>query len=121
VPWHLTTVEFVSRQVADSLDDGGVYAVNMIDYPPLGSPCPCRDARAVFAHTSRCSRRPSGSPAGRRQLRAGRPDDDLRLEAGRGRGDGWDVLAADRRSRWIGDAPVLTDDYAPVDQLLTDP
>src|SRR6185312_8318304 len=33
VPWHLTTRE-VAEQVRDVLTGGGVYAVNVIDYPP---------------------------------------------------------------------------------------
>ena len=32
---------------------------------------------------------------------------------------GWDLIDGDRSTAWIGDAPLLTDDYAPVDQLLT--
>ena len=31
---------------------------------------------------------------------------------------GWTVLAGSTLDRWVGDAPVLTDDYAPVAQLL---
>ena len=32
---------------------------------------------------------------------------------------GWDALEGDGLDAWIGDAPVLNDDFAPVDQLLT--
>jgi hypothetical protein len=32
---------------------------------------------------------------------------------------GWEVKAGDDLTAWVGDAPILTDDYAPVDQLLT--
>jgi MFS family permease len=35
VPWHLTTAEFVA-DVRRVLRPGGLYALNMIDYPPLG-------------------------------------------------------------------------------------
>ena len=31
----------------------------------------------------------------------------------------WDALAGAGLAAWVGDAPVLTDDHAPVDQLLT--
>ena len=31
----------------------------------------------------------------------------------------WSLLTGPELAAWIGDAPVLTDDYAPVDQLLT--
>jgi hypothetical protein len=36
-----------------------------------------------------------------------------------GRGVPWDVISGEELAAWIGNAPVLTDDYAPVDQLLT--
>lgn len=32
---------------------------------------------------------------------------------------GWDHLSGAALRSWVGDATVLTDDYAPVDQLLT--
>ena len=31
----------------------------------------------------------------------------------------WNVISGTELARWTGAAPVLTDDYAPVDQLLT--
>ena len=34
------------------------------------------------------------------------------------RGTGWTLVDGDALDAWIGDSPVLTDDYAPVDQLL---
>ena len=41
------------------------------------------------------------------------------LSSGGRRGLGWSALSGAELDRWIGDAPVLTDDHAPVDQLLT--
>jgi hypothetical protein len=35
------------------------------------------------------------------------------------RGLGWGVLTGEELADWAGEAPVLTDDFAPVDQLLT--
>ena len=35
------------------------------------------------------------------------------------RGSSWRALEGEALRQWVGDAPVLTDDYAPVDQLLT--
>ena len=35
------------------------------------------------------------------------------------RGTDWDVITGPELVTWVGDAEVLTDDYAPVDQLLT--
>ena len=34
------------------------------------------------------------------------------------RGTGWTLVDGDDLDAWVGDSPVLTDDYAPVDQLL---
>ena len=34
------------------------------------------------------------------------------------RGTGWTLVRAPALDAWVGDSPVLTDDYAPVDQLL---
>jgi hypothetical protein len=35
------------------------------------------------------------------------------------RGADWDVITGADLAKWTGEASVLTDDYAPVDQLLT--
>jgi hypothetical protein len=35
------------------------------------------------------------------------------------RGAAWDVITGAELAKWTGNASVLTDDYAPVDQLLT--
>jgi hypothetical protein len=35
------------------------------------------------------------------------------------RGTDWGVITGPELVRWVGDAEVLSDDYAPVDQLLT--
>ncbi|MGH3458040.1 MAG: fused MFS/spermidine synthase, partial [Aeromicrobium sp.] len=35
------------------------------------------------------------------------------------RGVAWDVVTGADLDRWLGNARVLTDQYAPVDQLLT--
>ena len=34
------------------------------------------------------------------------------------RGTGWTLVDGADLDAWVGDSPVLTDDYAPVDQLL---
>ena len=34
-------------------------------------------------------------------------------------GVGWRVIEGAELEAWVGDVPVLTDDFAPVDQLLT--
>ena len=35
VPWHLTTTEFL-EEIERVLRPGGMYVMNLIDYPPLG-------------------------------------------------------------------------------------
>ena len=52
-----------------------------------------------------------------------RLDEPLDLEALRSgfaaQGLEWEVVEGAELDAWIGDSPVLTDDFAPVDQLLT--
>ena len=126
VPWHLTTKEFLS-DVRRVLVPGGTYALNVIDYPPNRLiRAELATVSAVFTHVAVVA-----------------PEAAL---AGRGRGSNFLVLASDQPlplaqlrpliatvaepaivldgpelSAFIGDARVLTDDYAPVDQLLVGP
>ena len=121
VPWHLTTAEMVA-QVERVLRPGGVYVLNVIDNPPLAF------ARAesatlldAFAHVAVMAPPDvlAGQAGGNLVLVAS--DDPIdtgslsRRAAARGEPDS---VTADAR-RFAGDAPVLTDDDAPVDQLLT--
>ncbi|GAB3990858.1 fused MFS/spermidine synthase [Nocardioides marmoraquaticus] len=122
VPWHLTTREAVG-DVARVLD-GGVYAVNLIDYPPLGfARAEVATLRAVFDHVVLASDPATlaGEEGGNLVAVASeRPLDVGAVEAGFTEQDlAWGVLAGDDLDAWVGDARVLTDDYAPVDQLLT--
>ncbi len=120
VPWHLTTTEWMG-EVKRVLRPGGIYAMNVIDDPPLEMlKAEAATLLGVFA--------------------------DVRLitvagEDGRPGGGNAILLASDRpmpkaiRSRAFGattynlpavkwlasDAEPLRDDYAPVDQLITRP
>lgn len=112
VPWHLTTVE-VAAELDRLLRDDGVYAVNLIDGP---------DARFVAAQLATLSEhfdhvavidppstRESGGLFNRVVLASDRPLAEPEIGAIDGRyveGDPW------------GDGRVLTDDFAPVDQLM---
>lgn len=125
VPWHLTTVEFV-EQVAAGLRPGGVYAVNTIDHPPLAfARAHAATLAEVFEHTAVIApaERLSGAQGGNFVLVAS--DDALSLAelderlASWDSGERWEVISGAQVDEWVGDAPVLTDDYAPVDQLLT--
>lgn len=137
VPWHLTTRAF-AEEVRRVLRDDGVYAINMIDYGP-------RDfARAfvatlesTFTHVAVVAPPerlgPRAEPAGGNfvLVAADRPFDVDAILARNAapdeeapEGDDDTAVASsgptdDAFDRFVGDAGVLTDDDAPVDQLLT--
>jgi spermidine synthase len=124
VPWHLTTREF-TEEIRRVLRPGGTYAVNVIDHPPLGfARAQAATLRDVFEHVAVIG--PAGRLAGEfgGNLVLVASDDPLPLDeieaANRARGDD-DVVLGDPVAvdAFIGGAQVLTDDRAPVDQLLT--
>ena len=123
VPWHLTTREFAA-QIQRTVRPGGVYAVNLIDYPPLGfARAEAATLRSVFANVAVIApqERLEGREGGNFVLvESDAPIDAASITAANAaRGDD-DVVATDAQlDAFIGDVPVLTDDYAPVDQLLT--
>jgi spermidine synthase len=119
VPWHLTTRELVG-EVRRTLRPGGVYALNMIDYPPS------RFARAevatvasVFPEVALVA--PPDAIAGRTGsnfvlLASDKP---LPIDALRSRlGTDVVILTGPELRNFTDGAQILTDDHAPVDQLL---
>lgn len=124
VPWHLATVEF-ANEIQRALRPGGIYAINLIDNPPLGfARAKVTTLLAVFDHVALIAPADQvrGAAGGNFVLAAS--DQPLDVEAiqrhNRARG-GTDLVVwrdADLDA-FTGGAPVLTDDYAPVDQLLT--
>lgn len=124
VPWHLTTVEFLT-DVRTRLRPGGLYALNMIDYADLGF------ARAEAATLLEVFERVvvmappgrlDGSESGGNFVMVasdGPIPVDAFLERNAARGDDEAAITGAALDAWIGDATVLTDDFAPVDQLLT--
>jgi len=125
VPWHLTTRQVV-EDVRRSLRPDGVYAVNVIDFPPD------RFARAETATIAAVL--PQVAVAADPDAVAGRAGGNfvviasaspLPLAALRARlavrGTPVTVAAGDDVGRFAAGSPVLTDDYAPVDQLITRP
>jgi MFS family permease len=122
VPWHLTTREFL-EDVDGTLTDDGVYVMNLIDHPPL------RFARAevatvasVFDHVVLVA--PSDyldGAAGGNFVVAGSatPFDQARISALVT--DGEALLVDGDVAAWAADARILTDDFAPADQLLSRP
>ena len=122
VPWHLTTREFL-REVRQALRPGGVYAMNVIDFPPnrfvsaevatIRSVFP---EVAVLAYPGALSDRTGGNfvvVASTSALPVAAIRD--RLAARR---TPFTVSTGRAVSAFSSGAPVLTDDYAPVDQLV---
>jgi spermidine synthase len=121
VPWHLTTAEFVA-EIDRVLRPGGVYVLNMIDHPPLAfaraeaaTLADVFDATAVIAPPERLA-----GDVGGNFVMVGADTVDARaiqrhLDA---RGEDEQVITGTSLDAFVGDAPVLTDDFAPVDQLL---
>jgi spermidine synthase len=123
VPWQLTTREALDL-VDAALTDDGVYAVNLIDHPPLRFVrAELATMRAAFPHVLLLARAPvlagedggnvvavaSRSPLPAEAIAAALSDRDLV----------WKVAEGAVLDAFVGDARVLTDDFAPVDQLLT--
>ncbi|HEV7871338.1 MAG TPA: fused MFS/spermidine synthase [Modestobacter sp.] len=123
VPWQLTTVEAL-RLVDDALTSDGVYAVNLIDHPPLSFVrAELATLREVFPEVLLLARAPvlAGEDGGNVVAVASRralPTEQL-AAALAGHGLAWQVADGPQLTAFIGDAAVLTDDFAPVDQLLT--
>ena len=114
VPWHLTTAEMVA-QVRRVLRPGGTYALNVIDNPPLAfARAETATLQAAFAHVAVLA--PPTTLAGETGGNLVLVASDAPLPLG---GFGDDVADPQQAAAFAGDAQVLTDDDAPVDQLLT--
>ena len=123
VPWHLTTREAV-RQVKRVLTGDGTYTVNMIDRGPLAfARAEVATLAAEFDHVALLARTDTLARTGGGNLVAvasPAPIDVGGIAARLARTDtGWGVITGAELDAWVDGAPVLTDDYAPVDQLLT--
>ncbi len=125
VPWHLTTTEFLD-EVVRVLRPGGMYVANLIDYPPLGFVrAEVATVARRFGHVAVISGPATlaGESGGNVVLVASA--EPLDVAAITARIETWGEAAptgilADpvEVAKFMGDAPVLTDDFAPVDQLL---
>ncbi len=128
VPWHLTTEEFI-RLVKAKLRPDGTYALNMIDYGPrdfaraeLATLAAVFEHVAAFTPAERLGPR-DDSEGGNFVIVASDSPIDVAgiLARNAARGDDEAAIStADGSLRaFVGDAAVLIDDDAPVDQLLT--
>jgi spermidine synthase len=126
VPWHLTTREFLAT-VDEALANDGLYALNMIDGREQ------RFARAeaatladVFAYVAVLGRPRvlEGASSGNYVMVASQQSIDVdaigaALRAGGD--DGFQAYIGRSLTDWIAGAEVLTDDFAPVDRLISPP
>lgn len=123
VPWHLTTVEFVET-VGEKLARGGMYTINVIDQPAG------RFARAeaatleqVFEHVAVFA--PPGYFTGARGgnfvlVGSHDPIDMEQVDAAISSRRGVEIgLSGSELDAFLDGARPLTDDFAPVDQMLT--
>lgn len=123
VPWHLATREAV-QQVRRTVAPGGLYALNVIDQPPLSlMRAEVATVRAVFDEVALVSTPAtlSGDEGGNAVVLASQaqlPIGALTESLSRDHPD-LALLAGGDLDSFVGQAEVLTDDYAPVDQLLT--
>lgn len=123
VPWHLATREFV-EQVDRVLRPDGVYAINVIDHPPMGFVrAEAATLASVFEHVAVLAppERLAGTTGGNMILIAAHRPIDVSaiLQHNKARGDDDDILLLEKVPAFLDGASVLTDDFAPVDQLFT--
>lgn len=129
VPWHLTTTEALT-EIRRVLKDDGIYIANVLDYRDLAfARAEVATLNEVFAHVAVAGKvsdlaEPSRTkPGGNLLLIAS--DQPIPVERTRDavedEVEGWTLLEEEALERWVGDAQVLTDNYAPVDQLADQP
>jgi spermidine synthase len=124
-PWHLATREAVA-EVDRVLRGDGVYVANLIDHGPLAfARAELATLAGSFEHVALAARPATverAADAGG-NLVALASDEPLDAAAWQDRiderGTGWRVITGPELAAWVDGARVLTDDLAPVDQLLT--
>jgi spermidine synthase len=124
VPWHLTTRETVA-DVRRVLTSEGVYVVNVIDYPPLAfARAEIATIREVFPHVIVIARPPvlRGTDGGNMVIAASDsllPIEEIDEELA-DRAPEYGLMSdPDEIAAYVAGVQVLTDDFAPVDQLVT--
>jgi spermidine synthase len=119
VPWHLTTREFAADLQALMAPDG-LYLLNVIDHGPRDFlRAEVATLRDVFAHVA-VLERPDGRGGNHVVIASDRPLPVAAILArNRARARDDVVTTGPELERLVDGAPVLTDDRAPVDQLLT--
>jgi spermidine synthase len=125
VPWHLTTREAIS-EVARVVRPDGLYAANLIDNGDLAfARAEVATIREQFAHVAVAAdpvtlARGPGAGGNIVVVASDAPLDLPAMRTAMAQRDlTWGVVDGAELDAWVGDAEVLTDDHAPVDQLLT--
>ena len=122
VPWHLTTEEFV-RQVDATMREDGIYVINIIDYGDVDfARATAKTFQTVFHHVAVFAP-PSylaGEGGGNFVVVGSQTDVNWVAIASmiRARGGVEVYLADEDLGSFTGDAIVLRDDFAPVDQMI---
>jgi len=125
VPWHLTTREVVV-ELRRILRPDGIYAVNVIDFAPDHFVrAEVRTIASVFPDVAIVAE-PSfltGAGGGNFVILASASPLPLAALGATlaARGSDLAVARGAAATRFAGDAPILTDDQAPVDQLISHP
>lgn len=117
VPWHLTTREAM-LEIDRVLTEEGVYVANLIDHGSLAfARAEVATLAEVYPHVALAWTGEGGNLVA---AASRAPIDGEAWEASmRALGLTWSVLSGGGLQDWVDAAPVLTDDFAPVDQLLT--
>ena len=118
VPWHLATTEFAD-EIRRVLRPRGIYAVNVIDHPPLGLlRAEAATLLSAFEDVALVARRTrEGAPAGGNVVLLASDAPLPRAAGSTARGARTDGRAA--LARLAAGADPLRDDDAPADQLIT--
>lgn len=121
VPWHLTTEEFL-EEISGALNGGGFYVMNLIDHGDFDFlRAEIATASRVFPHTALVTVPERFDVGGNFMLVASKqpiPADRIVAEASSLELE-VTALAGEALDLFVGDAAILTDDFAPVDQLLS--
>lgn len=121
IPWHLATREW-AEEVKRVLRPGGLYALNIVDMPPLRLiRAEAQTLGEVFSDVVLVTPPAGdGSPGGGNAvlLASDRPLPAAASDSGAAGATSFDRLAL---TRWAEGATPLRDDFAPADQLLTSP
>jgi hypothetical protein len=125
VPWHLTTVEFV-EDIRARLRPGGIYLLNMIDYPPLRfAKAEIATIESVFDHVLVIAPPDffEGERGGNFVVAASdAPWDVDAINASlAARGSSETAITGADVDAFTDGARILTDEFAPVDQLISRP